>query len=183
MLECGADYLLFMDGDIEVIPGSSLAMLRYMEGRGARLGCLGADSAGQTQQRERATPAIFSLEGSRVDTVNYVAWTQYGLFRRSVFEDGIRFDCGGPFGRPGWGFEDNDLAFQMEQKGYVNQRFYGALYLHRAPRSSTRILKAQGVDANLLCEQRKQYVVEKWSGVPSIADGPLNLVRRIMVQL
>src|SRR5262249_42118983 len=30
-LQSGADYLLFMDGDIEVVPFSTFAMLRYLE--------------------------------------------------------------------------------------------------------------------------------------------------------
>src|SRR5260370_3132029 len=56
MLECSADYLLFMDGDIEIVPFSSFAMLRYMENNGQRLGCIGADSGGQTLDRARAHP-------------------------------------------------------------------------------------------------------------------------------
>ena len=44
MLACDADYLLLMDGDIEIVPFSSFAMLRYMENNGHQLGCIGADS-------------------------------------------------------------------------------------------------------------------------------------------
>jgi glycosyltransferase involved in cell wall biosynthesis/SAM-dependent methyltransferase len=183
VLECGADYLLFMDGDIEVVPFSSFAMLRYLESRGHRLGCIGADSAGQTQQRERAAPCLFSVEECRTEAVDLVAWTQYGMFRRAVFEAGVRFDETGPMGKPGWGFEDNDLAFQLEARGFVNQRFFGMTYLHRAPRSSTRNLRAEGIDPNPLFEERKQHVVTKWAGVPVIEQGPLSIMRRIQVRL
>lgn len=183
MLACGADYLLLMDGDIEVVPFSSFAMLRYMESRGSRLGCIGADSAGQTQHRERATSHLFSVEAGRPESGNLVAWTQYGMFRREVFAAGVRFDEAGPLGRAGWGFEDNDLAFQIETQGFVNQRFFGMTYLHRAPRSSTRNLRAEGIDPNPLCEERKQYVIEKWAGVPAIDQGPLSQMRRIQIRL
>ena len=46
MLETDADYLLMMDGDIEIVPFSSFAMVRQMENCGHRLGCIGAHSAG-----------------------------------------------------------------------------------------------------------------------------------------
>ena len=146
MLLCDADYLLFMDGDIEVVPFSSYAMVRYMEHHGAQLGCIGACSAEQTNRRDRATSSFFNIE--KVETINLVAWTQYGLFRKEVFSEGVRFDERGPFTGPGWGFEDNDLAFQMEMKGFVNQRFFGMTYLHRDARSSIRVMKALGIDPN-----------------------------------
>ena len=81
-----ADYLLFMDGDIEIVPFSSYAMLRHMENNGRRLGCIGADSFWHSPERARTTPYFFTLQGQRIDTTNLVAWTQYGLFRREVFD-------------------------------------------------------------------------------------------------
>jgi len=183
MLECDADYVLFMDGDIEVVPFSSFAMLRYMENNGSRLGCIGADSAGQTPFRERASVYHYSIDGSRTGTTNLVAWTQYGLFRREVFEDGCRFDEREPFHGPGWGFEDNDLAFQMEMKGYLNQRFFGMTYLHRAARSSIRIMRERGIDPTTLYKRRKQYVIDKWASIPHINNGPLMDVRRVVMSL
>jgi glycosyltransferase involved in cell wall biosynthesis len=177
--ECEADYVLLMDGDIEVVPFSSFAMLRYMEDQGTRLGCIGACSAGQTPYRDRSSPAFYSIE--RVETTNLVAWTQYGMFRREVFEDGVRFDESDTFTGPGWGFEDNDLAFQMDVRNFVNQRFFGMTYLHRDARSSIRVMKQLGIDARALYEKRKRYVIDKWANVPSINAGPLGLVRAIQV--
>ena len=183
MMECGADYVLFMDGDIEIVPFSSFAMLRYMENCGHQLGSIGADSWGQTPSRHQASPSLYTVDGLRIEDTNLVAWTQYGMFRRSVFEQGIRFDENGPFQGPGWGFEDNDLAFQMEMKGYRNQRFMGMVYLHRAARSSVRILRQVGLDPNALYQRRKQYVIDKWASVSPINTGPLALVRQAYMQL
>ncbi|MEJ2670918.1 MAG: glycosyltransferase [Deltaproteobacteria bacterium] len=179
MLEIDADYLLFMDGDIEIVPFSSFAMLRYLENNGRRLGCIGADSAGQTPFRERASSSFYSI--NRVETTNLVAWTQYGMFRRAVFADGIRFDESAPFNGAGWGFEDNDLAFQMDTKGYVNQRFFDLTYLHREARSSIRVMRRLGMDVNALYEQRKHYIIHKWSAIPTINNGPLLDIRRISI--
>lgn len=183
MFECEADYLLFMDGDIEIVPFSSFAMVRYMENSGHRLGCVGADSMGQTPDRERASAYLYSIDSCRLETTNLVAWTQYGLFRREVFEDGVRFDENEPFNGAGWGFEDNDLAFQMEMKGYLNQRFFGMIYLHRHARSSIRIMSARGIDAAALYARRKQYIIDKWAPIPSINHGPLDYVRRVTMSL
>jgi glycosyltransferase involved in cell wall biosynthesis len=116
-VENAADYVLFMDGDIEIVPFSSFAMLRYMENNGHWLGCIGADHAGQSPSRDRTTPYRYSIDYSQIEATNTNTSTQYGLFRRDVFDDGIRFDETAPFDRPGWGFEDNDLAFQMDVRG------------------------------------------------------------------
>jgi glycosyltransferase involved in cell wall biosynthesis len=183
MRKCDADYLLFMDGDIEIVPFSSFAMLRYMENCGHRLGCVGADSVGQTPYREHSSTHWYTIDGCRLETTNLVAWTQYGLFRRAVFEDGIRFDESEPFNGVGWGFEDNDLAFQMEMKGYLNQRFFGMTYLHRDARSSVRIMRARGINAAALYARRRQYVIDKWSSIPLINHGPLNYVRAVNMSL
>ena len=178
-LEAGADYLLFLDGDIEIVPFSSFAMLRYMESCGQRLGCLGANSFGQTNRRGQASPSLYSLQGLAVETTNLVAWTQYGIFRRAVFEEGVRFDEHEPFNRAGWGFEDNDFAFQMELKGFLNQYFTGMTYLHRDARSSIRIMRERGLDPLALYRRRKQYVLDKWAGVAGINNGPLLQVRSV----
>jgi glycosyltransferase involved in cell wall biosynthesis/SAM-dependent methyltransferase len=179
--EMDADYILFMDGDIEVVPFSSFAMLRYMENSGRELGCIGACSAGQTPHRQSASPSFYSI--GRVETTDLVAWTQYGMFRREIFDDGIRFDESEAFTGPGWGFEDNDLAFQLKMKGYVNQRFFGMTYLHRNIQSSVRIMRGLGIDVRALYQQRRAYVIDKWSNVPQINGGPLQYVRTVDIRL
>lgn len=181
MLRCDADYVLLMDGDIEVVPFSSFAMLRYMEHQGSRLGCIGACSAGQTPFRERASRSLFRI--GKVETTNLCAWTQYGMFRKEIFIEGVRFDEGGPFTGPGWGFEDNDLAFQMEIKGFLNQRFFGMTYLHRDVRSSVRLMKGLGINVDSLYEKRKQYILDKWGCVAGINQGPLQYVRAVQIWL
>lgn len=179
MLGCDADYLLLMDGDIEIVPFSSFAMLRYMENSGHRLGCIGADTQGQTPYRERTSASLYSLDGYRLETTNLMAWTNYGLFHRAVFDEGVRFDETPPFDGVGWGFEDNDLAFQIDMKGYLNQYFFGITYLHRDVHSSIRIMRARGIDVAGIYARRKQYVINKWAAVPHINNGPLGLLRRV----
>lgn len=183
ILEAGSDYLMFMDGDIEVVPFSGFAMLRHMENCGYLLGCVGADSFDFSDQRARTTKYLYSIADCKLEQTNLVAWTQYGMFRREVFEEGVRFDDNEPFDREGWGFEDNDLAFQMHMKGFYNQRFYGITYLHRHHSSSVRIMRELGIDPNYNYRRRKEYVIKKWADIPPIKFDPLRYVRSINVTL
>jgi hypothetical protein len=50
-------------------------------------------------------------------------------------------------------------------------------YLHRNVRSSVQNLRRAGVDPNVLCQRRKQYLIEKWAAHPHIS-GPLDQIRR-----
>ncbi|HST50361.1 MAG TPA: glycosyltransferase [Pyrinomonadaceae bacterium] len=181
-LENDADYLFMTDGDIELVPFSSFAMLRHMEDCGHTLGCLGAAMYGQSPLREETTPYLYSLAGLPVEEDNLLAWTQYGMFRREVFEAGVRFDVTHPFDREGWGCEDNDLAFQMHVKGFAIRRFGGMTYLHRSINSSVRVLRSLGVDPSANYERRRRYVIDKWAGVPSINDGPLRQLRNFRMR-
>jgi glycosyltransferase involved in cell wall biosynthesis len=166
-LETGAGSLLLMDGDIEIVPGSGLAMLRHLEASEPRVGCIGAHCYGQTRQRELATPFLESLADCQVSDDRealWVAWTQYGLFRREVLAAGVRFDDGPPFDGPGWGCEDVDLAFQMHARGFYSQVFSGMTYLHRNVNSSIPHLRDLGLDPAADYNRRRRYVIEKWQG-------------------
>jgi len=174
LLKRGDDYLLMMDGDIEIVPFSSFAMLRRMEEQGRRLGCLGPHSSGFAAERSKTTRYQFDLTRCRKEFVNYVAWTQYGMFRREVFADGVRFDENKPFNGEGWGFEDNDLAFQMLVKGYRIEVFTGMTYLHRNVHSSIRVMKAIGSDPRASYEKRRDYVIKKWNNSDFIPPAVIN---------
>jgi hypothetical protein len=181
--EVKADYLLFMDGDIEIVPFSSFAMMRYLESHGTGVGCVGANSAEHAAWRDQTTLYLYSLSALTVQATNLVAWTQYGMFRREVFDAGVRFDEQPPFNGPGWGFEDNDLAFQMAIRGFENHRFFGMTYLHRSAQSSIRNLRRQAIDVRRLYEQRKQYVIRKWKSTEPICHGPLQYIQQIQVHI
>jgi GT2 family glycosyltransferase len=167
MRDTGGDFLLCMDGDIEIVPFSSFAMLRHLEDAHPQAGCVGAHCHSQTRERQEAAPYLFSVPaGSVADDRNglWVAWTQYGLFRREVFDSGVRFDESGPFAHAGWGCEDVDLAFQMHNRGFYNQAFTGIVYLHRNLNSSIPLLRELGLDPRRDFHLRREYVIQKWQG-------------------
>lgn len=157
-----SNYLMSLDGDIEVVPLSAYVMTRYLECHKG-LGCIGAYAANCTTERIRSSKALYEIPESRVKDDIPCAWTQYGLFRCDMFKNSlIRFDEGGPFGEPGWGFEDNDICWQMESLGFGNKYFSGMTYLHRNLRSSFPNLRQAGVDIPKEFNKRKGYLLNKW---------------------
>lgn len=165
VLEAGADYLMFTDGDIEVVPGSVVAMLRHLERSAPEVGGIGAECFADTRHREQATPYVASLAEYRISDDRDELWaarTGYGLFRRAVFAAGVRFDESPPFDRPGWGCEDVDLAFQIHDQGFYLQTVSGMTFLHRGVNSSIPLLRELGADPRADYELRRRYVIEKW---------------------
>ena len=161
-LRMGSDYLLLLDGDIEVVPYSTFHMARYLECH-RDVGCIGAYSGLCSPERDRCAQWLSEIPESKMRQDIKCAWTQYGLFRCQMFRDGIRFDEGGPFGEPGWGFEDDDLFWQMKERGYGNRYFGGMCYLHRNLRSSWPNLRRDGIDPKVAFKKRKEYLISKWS--------------------
>lgn len=168
-LGVAAKYLLFTDGDLELIPFSTLPLMGYLD-QHPEVGCAGLYSGSWTRKREEATPILDWLDWSKPEMIQPVAWTQYGLFRAEMFRSGIRFESRGPFAGPGWGFEDNDLWLQMKQAGFGNACFYGARYLHRDKQSSLGLLRKEGLDPQALYAARKQFLKDKWASIPIMKD-------------
>lgn len=156
-----SDYLMFMDGDIEIVPLSAYTMYRYMECH-PQLGCIGAYSSNYTKNRKLAAQSLYEIPEDRVRKDIKIAWTQYGLFRGAMLNQGVRFDEDGPFGAPGWGFEDDDFYYQMVEKGWESRYFGNMCYLHRNIRSSWPNLEADGVHVPTMFKKRKEYLLKKW---------------------
>lgn len=178
MRECDGDYLLLTDSDIEIVPFSVFAMFRHMENSGCLLGSLGAyfGESHQTADRTEAAEYLYSVR--RVyQADNTISSTWYGMFRRELFDEGVRFEESGPFGGPGWGVEDHDLAFQIVARGYKIRFFADMVHLHRSPHSSIGTLYEKRLDAQELYNRRKQFVLDKWTGVPGIDTETLDIIR------
>lgn len=156
-----SNFLMLMDGDIEIVPLSAYTMARYLLCH-EQVGCIGAYSSNYSTHREDCASRLIEIPESRVRKDIDCAWTQYGMFRCLMFDQGIKFDEDGPFGQPGWGFEDDDLCFQMIERGWLNRYFGGMKYLHRNIRSSFPNLQQTGVDIEAMFNKRKHYLIDKW---------------------
>ena len=150
--QCEGD-LLLLDSDILYIPGSFEFLRSVSEQTGAA--CAGFDHYTYTRDRAKAwhdfgSKRVKPLAGD-------FAYTHYGFFRGEVFEKCL-FDEN--FG-VGWGYEDDDLTYQMRQHGMtfacVRWRYY-----HRK-KSSVSNLASRGESARLA--ERREYFLAKW-GLP-----------------
>lgn len=152
------DYLVFIDGDIEVIPHSIVAMIHYLSDHPS-ISAMAMDPLLQRPHREEADLYCRSIGIVRHEPLMYLCG--YGVFDRGVFNH-LTFDEGGPLGQCGWGSEDDDLWLQMYDKSYDAVYASGFSYFHPEPRSSWKSLWALGIDPLKSFEDRRNYVLQKW---------------------
>ena len=161
-LSNNADYLLMTDSDIQIIPFSSYAFIRHLENSSNSLGSIGIEATCLSRDRISASPYLYNVEPQSLQiSQNSIGY--YGMFRMRLFREGIRYDETGPMGEPGWGFEDNDLAYQLKERGYFTQTVSGVKYYHGTPHISIKLLHNQGEPTEEISNRRKQYVVDKWA--------------------
>lgn len=172
-----SDFILFVDGDIGVIPGSVLKMKEYLDAHPA-VGAVGLDSGSHTVDPEKMSK---SLNMTRVNNGFPQTWnpccapTQYGLFSKQIIKE-LRFDAA--FGI-GWGFEDDDFGFKIKYDlGLEIKVFLGNKYLHRHVHGSVEHLRKAGFDPQLLYKARLAYLLKKWSQLPEITLNREYLVKQ-----
>jgi glycosyltransferase involved in cell wall biosynthesis len=154
---CQGDVML-LDSDILYIPGSFeyLAKLSHESG----MACAGFHHYTYTRVPEEAWPDLVTKRPRVVKGT--FAYTHYGYFRAEVFRQ-CRFDEN--FGT-GWGFEDNDLTFQMRALN-MESICVRAKYYHRK-KSSVAHLKSRGHSSRF--GVRLRYFRAKW-GLTAVHPG------------
>lgn len=161
--EC-ADYLVMVDGDVQMIPWSGFGMLDYIQSHpDPWIGCIGLYSPNCAPKwEEEVAQDCRHIYPEMVSQDPSIAWTQYGMFKMDVFREGVRFDTAPEFMGPGWGLEDDDLCMQMKKAGYLslNTKFFK--YIHR--NRSGSILHIGRDRAIQVFLARQQYLNQKWGG-------------------
>lgn len=177
-LEKNADYLLLLDGDIQLIPYSSYALARWLYGNDG-YGCVGLYARNCTGTIGEAQECR-SLDGL-VTSLPHMAWTQYGAFDCKVLRSGVRFDEAPVFQGPGWGYEDDDLGLQMMSKGLKTANSIYFRYLHRNLHSG--LIQLEPSLAAKVWLNRKSYVYEKWRCNPITAEYATRMRNQTMPRL
>jgi hypothetical protein len=168
-----ADYLVLLDGDIQVIPHSIVAMVRHLEEHPSLM-ALAMNPVFQTNQPDAAAQYCRSVRDTSVDALMYLCG--YGLFRSEVFET-VTFDEGGPLGQCGWGSEDDDFYLGMVEAQMPVRYVDGYRFLHHQPRSSWASLRKLGIDPIKSFEARRGYVLAKWRNArPVHLEGRFSLI-------
>lgn len=110
------DYVLLLDGGIRPLHGGTKHLLDYLEMTPACdvIGVEIVDFETDAEKAWRRWPD--PIEHTYANT--RLSHTAYCLARRRAF-DGIRFCEDGPFGEPGWGADDDEMAYRWAEAGVV----------------------------------------------------------------
>ena len=95
--------------------------------------------------------------------------TAYCLTRAKAW-DGIRHSEEGPFAEPGWGVDDNELAYQWDDAGIIHHDFtakLGYLLYRRASGSFARLYKETGIWPNQYGSVYEKRNVWTWQNYPA----------------
>ena len=150
------DYILLLDSDILYHPGSFDYLIKRFDNAPEDVKCIGFDPWRYTNMREMEQRDLPSLKEPFSTNGQPIAYTQYGVFKRELFfKDNIWFDEN--FGT-GYGWEDNDYALQMLEKGYkcVCIPF---LYFHNKHTEHWFNLHQEGT---MRIKERQDYFQQKW---------------------
>lgn len=162
------EHVFLIDGDIVYVPGSAdlyFNAWQKAEALGISPGCVGCN----IPMRVRTTGTNGTLNSEEADTCVTVgkqykaghgipiAWTQYGLFKRSSILRGLPVH--GAFGEAGHGFEDDWLFQYMNSVGEASVYVEGPLYYHQASAGLRELAKTGVADSTL---ERRKLFLEAW---------------------
>jgi glycosyltransferase involved in cell wall biosynthesis len=110
------DYVLMLDGGIRPLRGGTRRLTDYL-GQSPEADVIGVEIADFETDYERAWrrwPQPILPEHTYVNT--RLSHTAYCLCRAKAW-DGLRFSEEGPFGEPGWGVDDDEMAYRWQEAG------------------------------------------------------------------
>jgi glycosyltransferase involved in cell wall biosynthesis len=151
------EYILLLDGDIVPPKNSIRSLLAYLETH-SEVDALGFHPNKWQNQVDGPQERVCN---ELVDVRPHKGHACYfGIYRRSVFDRGVRFDEA--YG-PGYGWEDLDMYMQMEKLGikqyFAHINHTGGRYFH-AINSSIRVMGDQ--EYVRTSTERGKYFKHKW---------------------
>lgn len=164
------EFILLLDGDVVPVPNSIRCLLKYMEDNP---GCeaLGFHPNKWCNQKNKNGQIHHEVYCNELfDVKEHPAHCcYYGMYRRGVFEKGVRFDEN--YG-PGYGWEDLDMYQQMKALGikqwsaHINKA--AGKYYH-AVNSSINNRNCLGYEKYMETSRKRSiYFKQKWEGVKAV---------------
>jgi glycosyltransferase involved in cell wall biosynthesis len=161
-------YTLMVDGGI-LPPIGGVALLKdYLE-RHPEADVISPEVAScftsdETQATLRVTNPI-----DQTFTQHCLSSTAYALCRGEAWR--VKFSEDGPFGEPGWGVDDNDMAYRWEKAGVVHHEFTSAsgwMLYRRSGGSHKRLADETGIwptQYGSVYEKRNVKCMQDWRGI------------------
>jgi glycosyltransferase involved in cell wall biosynthesis len=151
-------YIFCLDGDVLPVRGSINKFIEYLEANPGvdGIGALPNKFLDHLGQEEKECYEIFNPQPHKC------ACLFYGLYRRKVIES-VQMCEEGPFGKPGYGWEDHDFFKRLQNSGFVqyaadinnkNGRYYHKI------NSSIRVMGAKNFSTSF--EERRKFFHEIW---------------------
>ena len=141
-----ADHFFLLDGGILPMVHSIPVMLDYLE-RHPGTDVIAPPWEAFVTERGLATRRLPCIDESSVYCRWDLSMTAYCMARRRAF-DPHRFSEEGPFGEPGWGVDDNEMAARWWRAGIVVEVFQNGAPLRRASGSFRRLYRETGIWPN-----------------------------------
>lgn len=139
------DHVLMLDGGIRPLRGGVAAMLAYLE-RCPEVDVVSPEIATCFTSDESLAHRRMVKMGSTFPQ-RALSSTAYALCNAHAW-DGLRFSEEGPFARPGWGVDDNEMACRWNEAGIVHHDFGGVKLLRRQSGSFVRLFRETGIWPN-----------------------------------
>lgn len=178
------DYVLMLDGGIRPLIGGVQRMVDYLD-ESAWCDVIGVEIADMVTDKDKAWRRWYRAIGHDQTYRNSrLSHTAYCMARRRAF-DGIRFSEEGPFAQPGWGADDDELAYQWNDAGIAVHVVTGVKPYRRASGSFHRLYQETGIWPNQygsVYEQRVVLLQHKWAKyMPGVQWGEPEDNRRYIV--
>jgi len=158
------DYALFLDGGIRPLIGGTEKMLDYLE-KVQEADVLGLEIAHMETDYDKAWrrwPDPILPQNTYQNTC--LSHTAYCM-TRAICWDGLRFSEEGPFGEPGWGVDDDEMACQWLNAGIIVHVVTNIHPYRRASGSFRRLYQETGIWPNQfgsVYEKRLVWMQQKW---------------------
>lgn len=112
------EYILLIDGDVLPVPNSIHLMIEWLVDNPYHH-AIGMYPNKWTNQENKPPqifyePVCYSLYEPKEHNG---ACLFYGMYRRKIFDDGLRCCVEGALGEPGYGWEDHDFFYEMKRRG------------------------------------------------------------------
>lgn len=161
------DYILMLDGDVVPVPNSIRLMLNFLEDA-VNVDALGMFPNKFSTSEDHAEKRCEKLVGFRKYKC---CCLYYGMFRRKIFDAGLRLSEDGHFGKPGYGWEDHDFFKKMQLFGidqwvaHINRE--NGKYFHDINSSIRAMGREKYIDTSIL--RHKQFT-ERWDAAGQSSD-------------
>ncbi len=164
------DYVLMLDGGIRALHGGTQRMLDYLHRRQDAdvIGIQIADFETDYQKAWYRWPSPILDSDTFLHT--RLSHTAYCICRARAW-DGLRFSEEGPFGQPGWGADDDEMACQWQDSGISIHVVVGIHPYRRASGSFHRLYQETGIWPNQYGSVYEQRVVWLQQNYPQYEQG------------